>query len=131
MLFNSIKYLIFFPIVAIAYFLLPQKIRWFWLLLSSYFFYMVWNPKYAILLASTTIVTYLSGILIDRAKKIDDKNKSKLYQKLIIAASLIFNFGILFLFKYYNFFTDSLMRVLSLFNITTNITRFDYLEFGK
>lgn len=99
MLFSSIKYLIFFPTVALAYFILPQKIRWLWLLIASYFFYMVWNPKYAILLASTTLVTYLAGILIDRAKKLEDEKKSKLIQKLIIATSLIFNFGILFLFN--------------------------------
>lgn len=127
MLFSSIKYLIFFPTVALAYFILPQKIRWLWLLIASYFFYMVWNPKYAILLASTTLVTYLAGILIDRAKKLEDEKKSKLIQKLIIATSLIFNFGILFLFKYYNFFTGSLTRLLSLLNISVSITRFDYL----
>lgn len=127
MLFNSIKYLIFFPIVAIAYFLLPQRIRWLWLLIASYIFYMAWNPKYAILLGSTTLVTYLSGIFIDSAKRLEDKNKAKSIQKLIIAGSLIFNFGILFVFKYYNFFADTLTKALSFLNLSVTISRLDYL----
>lgn len=46
-----------------AYFVIPHKFRWAWLLISSYYFYMCWNPKYALLLATVTIVTYISGLL--------------------------------------------------------------------
>lgn len=76
MLFNSIDFLIFFPIVVLIYFIIPSKIRWIWLLISSYYFYMSWNPKYVILLATTTIITYLSGLLIDKANKINNEKKS-------------------------------------------------------
>ena len=82
MLFNSIDFLIFFPIVVLIYFIIPSKIRWIWLLISSYYFYMSWNPKYVILLATTTIITYLSGLLIDKANKINNEKKSIFFKKL-------------------------------------------------
>ena len=51
MSFNSIHFFIFFPLVTITYFVIPRKKRWIWLLFSSYYFYMSWNPKYLLLLA--------------------------------------------------------------------------------
>ena len=47
MLFNSIDFLIFFPIVTLLYFTLPKRVRWVWLLIASYYFYMSWNPRSA------------------------------------------------------------------------------------
>ncbi|WP_273091920.1 MBOAT family O-acyltransferase [Clostridium thermopalmarium] len=127
MLFNSIDFLIFFPIVVVIYFIIPSKIRWIWLLISSYYFYMSWNPKYVILLATTTIITYLSGLLIDKANKINNEKKSIFFKKLWVSLSLLSNLGILFLFKYYNFFTSTFIRIFSLANISLNIPSFDYL----
>lgn len=127
MLFNSIDFLIFFPIVVLIYFIIPSKIRWIWLLISSYYFYMSWNPKYVILLATTTIITYLSGLLIDKANKINNEKKSIFFKKLWVSLSLLSNLGILFLFKYYNFFTSTFIRIFSLANISLNIPSFDYL----
>ena len=66
MLFNSFQFMLFFPIVVIVYYILPDKIKHFWLLISSYYFYMCWNAKYAILILTSTVITYLSGLLIDR-----------------------------------------------------------------
>lgn len=78
MLFNSYNFLIFFPIVVLIYFLIPHKIRYIWLLIASYYFYMCWNAKYALILLFSTVITYASGLLITRANKIiDDKNKVK------------------------------------------------------
>ncbi len=51
MLFNSIDFLIFFPVVVLFYFALPKRVRWIWLLGASYYFYMSWNPRYAVLIA--------------------------------------------------------------------------------
>ncbi len=62
MLFNSVQFLVFLPIVALLYYLMPRKARSTWLLVVSYYFYMCWNPKYAVLIAISTVVTYLSGI---------------------------------------------------------------------
>ncbi len=74
MLFNSLQFMLFFPLVVILYFVISQKYRWILLLIASYYFYMSWNPKYMILILTSTIITYLSGIYIDRT---NDKNKKK------------------------------------------------------
>ena len=74
MLFNSLQFLIFLPIVAVLYFAIPKKVRYIWLLLTSYFFYMCWNYKYIVLLLLVLGITYLAAVLIDRA---DDKTVKK------------------------------------------------------
>lgn len=66
MLFNSIDFLIFFPAVLLVYFIVPHRIRPTWLLLSSYYFYMSWNPVHGILLLAVTAVTYLGARLLQR-----------------------------------------------------------------
>lgn len=115
MLFNSLEFLIFFPIVTFIFFLIPKKLKTFWLLISSYYFYMSWNPRYAVLIAVSTIVTYLSGLLISNVNtrgNLNDKRKST-RKKLIVAASLIFNLGILVVFKYANFLLTSFYSALN------------------
>lgn len=99
MLFNSIDFLLFFPIVTILYFLLPHKIRWVWLLGASYYFYMCWNAKYALLIALSTSITYASGLLIHHAPR---------QKKLWVALSFLSNLAILFFFKYFDFFLNNL-----------------------
>ena len=98
MLFNSFGFLYFFPIVVVFYFILPKKYSWLWLLVTSYYFYMNWNPKYALLLLFSTFITYLSGIYIERANK-----NGNGYQKVYVAFSLVSNLAILIGFKYFNF----------------------------
>ncbi len=61
MLFHSFSFLVFFPAVLLVYFIVPAKLRHLWLLVASYYFYMSWNPKYAILIALSTLITYASG----------------------------------------------------------------------
>ncbi|WP_446898133.1 MBOAT family O-acyltransferase [Clostridium sp. LBM24168] len=120
MYFNSIQFLIFFPIVTIVYFLIPHKVRWVWLLIASYYFYMSHNPKYVFLIIISTIITYTSGLLIEKANKVKIK-------KLLVFLSISSNVGILALFKYYNFFTTIIVRFFSQFNITINVPSFDFL----
>ncbi|MEL5865694.1 MBOAT family protein, partial [Clostridium cochlearium] len=100
------------------YYIIPHKFRWIWLLISSYYFYMSWNPKYAILIGTSTIVTYITGILIYKADKINNNKKAIKLKKFWVFTSFFINLGILFLFKYYNFFTATLTRVLSAVNIS-------------
>ena len=57
MLFNSLEFGLFFPIVVLLYFVVPKKLRCLWLLVSSYFFYMCWNPKYAVLILTSTVIS--------------------------------------------------------------------------
>lgn len=87
MLFNSIDFLIFFPIVTLLYFLIPYRFRYIWLLIASYYFYMAWNPVYALLMLTSTFITYLSGILIDRS----DKLGGEFYQIKKAVGSIKFN----------------------------------------
>ena len=67
MLFNSFQFLVFFPAVTAVYFLVPGKIRAPWLLAASYYFYMQWNAKYAVLLLLSTLLTYAGALGIERA----------------------------------------------------------------
>lgn len=68
MLFNSIDFLIFFPIVVLLYLIIPVKYRHIWLLIASYYFYMGWNAKYALLIGFSTIVTWLASFIIAQIK---------------------------------------------------------------
>ncbi|MCI8982974.1 MAG: MBOAT family protein [Hungatella sp.] len=105
MLFNSLRYLVFFPIVICIYFIIPDRIKYIWLLLSSYYFYMCWNAKYAFLILFSTIVTWFCGLLLEYISK-----KKVLYKKVIVASSLILNLSILAYFKYTNFLLQNLER---------------------
>lgn len=120
MLFNSIDFLFFFPIVVCIYLIIPRKARCVWLLIASYYFYMSWNPKYAILIALSTLITYLSGILIGRCRL--DSHK-----KIVVAGSLVSNLSILALFKYANFFLHSVNSILSFAGIHTAGRQLDLL----
>lgn len=104
MVFNSIDFLLFFPIVVGMYFVIPKRARYIWLLVSSYFFYMGWNAKYAILIALSTVVTYISSLFIDHY----EKRSNIAGKKVFLWGSLIVNLGILMLFKYINFFLNNL-----------------------
>lgn len=111
MLFNSYGFIVFFPIVVIVYFLLPKRISYLWLLAASYYFYMGWNAKYALLLLASTIITYVCGVLIQWLnERQPDKINAK---KWVVAGSFILNLAILFFFKYFNFTIESINAVLS------------------
>ncbi len=118
MLFNSVSFLLFFPAVLMVNFLLPHKMRWVWLLAASYYFYMCWNPVYALLMLTSTAITYASGLLISRVR-----SRAKLW----VALSFISNLGILFFFKYYSFAAESLMAALGRFGMTWQAPAFDVL----
>ena len=128
MLFNSIDFLIFLPIVLVIYYIIPMKYKHIWLLISSYYFYMCWNAKYVLLIFVSTVITYLSGILIDKVEKTwSDVDKLGKYKKLILAISFVSNLGILFYFKYINFTLDIVTRILSKVNISINVPVFDVI----
>lgn len=106
MLFNSIEFIFFFPIVTLLYFILPYKTRWFWLLAASCYFYMAFVPVYILILFGTIVIDYFAGILIEKS---DGKRK-----KYWLIISLVSNIAILVVFKYYNFFIDNVNYLLSL-----------------
>ena len=128
MLFNSIDFLIFFPIVTTLYFVFPHKIRNYWLLAASYFFYMCWNPKYILLLMTSTFITYLSGIVMEWIKQSDREEDKKVKLKnWTVAASFVLNISMLFYFKYINFALDVMTDVLGIFHISVNVPTFDVI----
>lgn len=107
--FNSLEYLFFLPIVFFVYFILPAKVRYLWLLAASYYFYMNWNAKYALLLLFSTAVTYISGTLISRLKEKGNQKAAK----WCVWGCVGVNLAILFFFKYANFFLTNVNRVLT------------------
>ncbi|MBN2309375.1 MAG: poly(beta-D-mannuronate) O-acetylase, partial [Candidatus Hydrogenedentes bacterium] len=100
MLFNSYQYLIFFPAVLALYFLVPFRFRWVLLLAASYYFYMAWEPLYLLLILASTLVDYAAGLLMGATA-------SRAKRRACLIASLVCNFGLLFTFKYFNFFNAS------------------------
>ena len=74
MIFNSLHFLVFFPIVVLLYMIIPSRFKYLWLLGASYYFYMSWNAKYALLLFTSTMITYVSGLFLSW-EKIEDKTK--------------------------------------------------------
>ena len=92
MLFNSYSFLAFFPVVVVIYFLLPKKVSYLWLLAASYYFYMGWNAKYALLLFLSTTITYLSGVLIQWLK--DNRPNHTGVKKWVVAGSFASNLAI-------------------------------------
>ena len=125
--FTSMRFLLFFPVVAVLYFAIPQKFRWIWLLISSYYFYMSWSVKYTVLIAASTIITYLGGLFIEKANNISDKKRSVKLKKLYAFLSIAINLGVLFLFKYLDFFFYSIKRVFSWFDFSINTPFFNLI----
>ena len=118
MLFNSLEFMIFFPIVCLGYYVIPHKARYLFLLACSYFFYMCWNPGYALLLLTATAVTYGCGLLLGAAESVSDEKKKRIRKKLVLALTFLINLGILFFFKYFNFAAGTLVRMLGLIHIS-------------
>lgn len=106
MVFTSFNFLIFFPAVIITYFLLPQKVRWGFLLIASYYFYINIKPVYAILLAGITLTTYFFAVQID-------KTKSEKRKKQLLIADIIITLLPLFFYKYFNFVNEGIFTLLN------------------
>ncbi|SCZ78624.1 MBOAT family O-acyltransferase [Pseudobutyrivibrio xylanivorans] len=126
MQFNSIDFMVFFPVVLALYFIVPRKCRGLWLLIASYYFYMSWNAKYAVLIGGSTIITYVCGLLVELFSKDDIKNGRR-KQQISLAICLIVNLGILAIFKYGNFTIESINTLLKVLHITMINRRFDFL----
>ena len=120
MQFNSFQFIIFFISVIVLYFSISYRYRWILLLLSSYYFYMCWKPEYIFLILFSTIIDYYCGLKMGLCK-----NKSQ--KKPFLLISIITNLGVLFSFKYFNFFSDSIRDILAQFNIFYEFPYFNIL----
>lgn len=109
MLFNSLEFLIFLPITFILFWIMPKKFKWIVLLVASYVFYMWWNWKLVFLILFTTLISYLSGILIDKY------NDSKKIKRTVLITGLLLCFGVLVFFKYFPFLSSVYSDILKVF----------------
>lgn len=108
MLFNSFAFALFFPLTFGVYWLIPHKYRWFLLLCASYYFYMSWNPKYVVLIFLTTFVSYSAALFFE-------KEGAAGKRKLMLAGTLLVCLGLLFFYKYFNFFSTGFAAFCSRF----------------
>ena len=125
MLFNSLEFMVFFPVVCLTYYVIPYRFRYLFLLACSYFFYMCWNLRYALLMLTSTVITYLSGLLLENAEKTKEESVRIRKKKLFVAFSFVSNLSILFFFKYYGFAADTIVKVLEAVGFHVSIPVFD------
>ena len=111
MVFNSLSFLVFFPIVTALYFLLPHRYRWMMLLAASSVFYMYFVPKYILILLFTIIVDYFAGIWIEQQRQKEGGG----YKTAFLVLSIIANVGVLAFFKYFNFINDNAAEIARFF----------------
>ena len=109
MLFNSVEFLVFLPIVFALFWLTPSRWRWLPLLVASYYFYMYWSPRLIFLILFTTVVSYLCGIFLELA------GERRGVKRLIVALTMISCLGVLIFFKYFNFLYHVFFDVTALF----------------
>ena len=111
MLFNSFEFLIFLPIVFLLYWFAfhDRKSQNLLLVVASYVFYGWWDCKFLLLIAFTTLCCFVSGRLIERYEG------KRIIQRWISGTNIVINLAILGIFKYYNFFLDSLERLIGQF----------------
>jgi len=120
MVFNSLHFLLFFIVTTIAFFLLPHKYRWMFLLAISCYFYMAFKPIYILILAFTIVIDYFAGIYLEKTS--DPSTKKKL-----LIASIIANVGCLAVFKYFNFINENITDLLGTLLIQNPIPMLDIL----
>ncbi|MBE6004267.1 MAG: MBOAT family protein [Lachnospiraceae bacterium] len=153
MIFNSLGFLLFFPIVLVAYYAVPKGFQNLWLLFSSYWFYMSWNTKYGLLLLGITFLTYIAGLIIGKDSKATwadpdeygrvsadfDSKVSKRRRNIntgvisgrekkkraVLCLVLLMVFGLLCFYKYTDFLGDNIAKLLSRFGVFVKFSHFD------
>ena len=113
MILSSFEYLLFFPIVFLLYWFLfnkTAKLQNLLLIISSLVFYGLWDVRFLVLLLITAFSTFYIGKLIDK------ENLSSRNRKSLLIGAIILNIGILFYYKYFNFFIDTVYSTIYIFN---------------
>lgn len=117
MIFNSIDFAIFLPIIYILYWFVTKRsltIQNILLLVASYFFYAYWDPRFLLLLVFSTFLDYFTGIRMHDSRNV-------FWKKTWFWISIIVNVGFLGVFKYYNFFAESFAELLNGFGLHVNV----------
>jgi D-alanyl-lipoteichoic acid acyltransferase DltB (MBOAT superfamily) len=110
MLFNSFQFLLFFVVVWLLFMVTRGTARKIILLIASYYFYMCWSTRYIFVIWAITLIDYVAGLQIEKAQQ---PSRRRLY----LGVSLFCNLGLLFAFKYLNFFTGSIRTASHLFGL--------------
>lgn len=118
MIFSSFVFLFFFITVISLCVVVPQRYRKLVLLVASYYFYAYWDVRFTLLILASTLVDFIVGPLIYHAR-------TRVLRRMFLFASLASNLGILFFFKYYNFFVDSAAQILSTWGL--DVTNLDII----
>lgn len=105
MLFHSRDFLFFFPVTVLVYFVVPKKARYLWLLAASCYFYMCWDVKYITLIFASAATTWAAG-------KVIYASRGQIARRVALYVCLSVNLGMLFFFKYFDFFLNTCNRVL-------------------
>ena len=119
MLFNSYQFIVFFAMTTAAVYAISPRLRWAVLLLASCYFYMVFVPKYILILFAVILIDYVAALMIEPAKGV--KRRS------LLAASLCANVGILAYYKYANFAQSEVLGIFSWFGISIQASPLDIL----
>lgn len=123
MLFNSVEFALFLPIVFFVYWLLVKnsiKQQNIWLLLSSYFFYGWWDWRFLFLIFFSSMIDFLIGLKME-------KTTHKSARKGLLLASVLVNIGLLSYFKYFNFFLESLDGAFTLLGQPLDVSRLNII----
>lgn len=118
MLFNSIDFAIFLPVVFILYWFFTNKnlrAQNLLIVIASYFFYGLWDWKFLFLIFFSTVLDFTIGLILGKTN--DDKKR-----KLILSISVIVNLGLLGVFKYYNFFLQNFLDAFTFFGMPFSAT---------
>jgi D-alanyl-lipoteichoic acid acyltransferase DltB (MBOAT superfamily) len=107
MLFNSLHFLLFLPVVVVLYYLLAHRYRWILIFAASCYFYMAFVPRYILILFFIIIIDYFSALAIERSQ-----GKKR---KAWLVISLLSNVLLLCFFKYFNFINVNLQGLAEIF----------------
>lgn len=135
MAFNTLIFVLFFGIVVIGSFIVPAKWKWVFLLAASYFFYFYASAKFGIFIILTTVTSYLAALYIGKQHELEksdgvtkeDKKHLKNQRKKMLVGLLLLNFGILFVLKYFNFFSENLNYLLNSLSFGGNIPKLNLI----
>src|SRR4051794_24490309 len=124
MLFNSLEFLVFLPIVLVVYYLLPHRKQNAFLVIASCYFYASWDWRFLFPLLFSTTIDYFCALRMEASI---EKNEPREARRRFLLFSLVSNLGLLGFFKYCNFFIDSFHSLLMGFGIHTSIHTLDII----
>jgi len=119
-LFNSFQFLIFYVVVVSVFFAIPHRFRWMLLLAASYYFYMCWKAEYVVLIVAATVINYGAALGIERSDR-------ALVRRLLLTGSVGASLGILFTYKYLDFFGQSVRSALASVDVFVDVPLFELI----